>query len=77
MLILDESHALKSGGPLLCTDRSEAESLKQGFRTAPFLQKAEEGVQEVRWTSAMHRPERSGDLEAGLQDGSASQKKEV
>lgn len=42
----------------LCTDRSEAKNL-------PYLSRlyAEDGVHDVQWTSVLHRPERSGDLE--------------
>lgn len=42
----------------LCTDRSEAKNLP--YRSRLY---AEDGVHDVQWTSVLHRPERSGDLE--------------
>ena len=51
----------RSGGPLLCDDRNGVETARGPVDLCSATTGTEWRPQEVRWTSALRRPERSGD----------------
>jgi len=51
-------------------DITAGKALEPGYRGPP----AGDGAQDVQWTSALRRPERSGDLEPGFKVAPALEK---
>ena len=65
--------ARRPGGRLFCNDRAGGETLNHGRLPRNNRSLAEDGLQDVRGTSVLQRPKRSGDLgPMGTRSASAS-----